>query len=175
MSAVHDLINQRFELNEQYHGSKENMAWLASTIYYGFCISSISALLLANASITLPVFIIFLFLSFIIFTAAMYFIILQFRMRWQSNDFQRAFNNILENINKNYTIPKFIKDFEIKQKEFKRPRSKKQIAFYTILWPFVFWRMSKMPTEYHTEIPSYVIALYLFLALNAVIIIKYIN
>lgn len=175
MSEAFELIKQRFELNENYHNAKESMAWLASTIYYGSCLSIISILLINDKRIWLEHLIILLLLSVTKYIGAMCFTNLQFRMRWQSNDTNSALGKIFDNYNPKYTVQNYMSDLAKYKKECSRRRCKGQVLTTTIFFPFMFWTIFKMDSEYHTEIPSYGIAFYLFLIEAAIIIVKYVN
>ncbi len=152
MSEAFELIKQRFELNENYHNSKESMAWLGSTIYYGFCTSIISILMINTNTLDLIHMIILLVASAAVFIGAISFINLQFRMRWQSNDINSALVKIFNNFNPKSTVQQYMKDLDKYKKEFARKRCKSQIFVTTIFWPLLFWRIYKMPSEY---IPKY--------------------
>jgi hypothetical protein len=96
-------------------------------------------------------------------------------MRWQSNDINSALGKIFDNYNPKYTVQNYMSDLAKYKKECSRKRCKRLVLTTTIFFPFMFWAIFKIDSEYHTEIPSYGIAFYLFLIEAAIIIVKFIN
>ena len=167
MSEALDLIKQRLEFTNSYHSEKENMAWLASTLFYGFCLAIISFLLGAIKPPEAMDLIVIACGTTVVFISAMVYINLQFRMRWQANDWTASINKVLDRYSQRYTVAQYRLDLRKCNAECARKRCKSQVFWVSLLWPVLFWRLRKMASEYHSEIPAYGIAIYLFLGVLA--------
>ena len=172
MSEAFDLIKQRIEMTDRYHASKERMAWLASTLYYGFCLAIISVLLNSKLHLNTIQAIIIMIGSIAVFVGAIIFVHWQFTMRWHANDWTSAVLKLRANYRQTDSVAKCVADLNKYEKECARSRCNRQMIIISILWPIMFWKLRRMDAEYRTEIPSYGIATYLFLAEIGMLITK---
>jgi hypothetical protein len=167
MSEALDLIKQRIEFTHRYHSEKENMAWLASTLFYGFCLAIISFLLGVKKHPEAMDLVVIALGTTVVFIGAMVYINLQFRMRWQANDWTASIDEVLNRYSQRYTIAQYRLDLRKCNAECERKRCNCQVFWVSLLWPVLFWRLRKMASEYRSEIPAYGIAVYLFLGVLA--------
>jgi hypothetical protein len=171
---VKDAILKHIELNETYHEVKERLAWLASVFYVSFSIASIEQFhKLGNYKPGLTL----LFLL-TVYLAGLGYTSFQFRHRWQSVYTAYALKDMLKDCNNDDPISLFMVKYDeaIKCKKQLKVNKRKAflLAILTITFPLMgsFYllyricggRKDLIDSRYNSEIPSYAISFYTFIA-----------
>ncbi len=170
-----DVILKHIELNDKYHDMKERMAWVAISIYMGFSVLLIRWLIETKCVFD-PTWPIIVGLT-IIYICVFCFIMLQFEHRWMSVDKSTALENVLR-ISNGTSISKFpdilIDELVKEQNKQGNKRCYLLIIFLTLIFPLYFgiyliYKALGRPcyiadSRYHTEIPTYTIITYFYLA-----------
>ncbi len=170
-----DVILKHIELNEKYHDIKERMAWVASSIYMGFSVLLIRWLL-ETKHVFDPKWPIMVGLT-IVYMCVFCFVLFQFEHRWMSAYKSIELKNVLRISNGRsvYAFPDMLAD-EVNKEENKKCNKRNYlfIIFLTLVFPLYFavyliYKTLGRPcyiadSRYHTEIPTYTILTYFFLA-----------
>ena len=170
MAEAFELLIKEKERKEKYHEEKERMAWLAGTLYYGFCLLIINYAIGLKGRLSTLHGVVLLLLSFVIFTAALRFVWLQFTMRWIANDDTVALNEVLRGYSDKLSVSACLDNLEQCKKQTKRPRKNAAMFIHAALWPILFWKDYRAKSEYRSELPAYAVALCLFTTKCLVII-----
>ncbi len=169
-----DTILKHIELNESYHNTKERMAWVASTLYFGFSVLLIKWLLSGKAVLNQNIPVVVVGLT-IIYICALCFVLFQFEHRWDSVYKTKALLNVLRKSDgRMYSeFPEILEDeMEVEKKKKCNKRSYLLIILLTFVFPiyFIIYLISKVfkgskcivDSRYHTEIPTYTILTYFY-------------
>jgi cytochrome bd-type quinol oxidase subunit 2 len=171
-----DLIIKKMELNEQYHQTKEKMAWVATSLFLTFtlaCYKWLYGLSFDNFGEAFPT----IFILSTVYLSALAFVSFQLRHRWQSVYESYALMDMLRKVEATSQVSSFpdlyktaIEDHKAKKENRRRPF---MIAVLTLFFPiaaaaFLVYRIlggrkDIINSRYHTEIPTYAIVTYFFI------------
>ena len=178
-----DVILKYIELNEAYHDKKEEMAWIATTIYLTFSVVTLGWMIGKHPPVVFSCLEKSLIAGLfgIIYLCAIRFISFQFYRRWVAVYLTPALEHILSEIkpgDQPCSFPALYK--KQKDEEEEKPGNKRKgfvfLLVYTLI-PFLLLSSrdicgNKFDLRYKTEIPTYTIITYMFIAQLAVVIFK---
>ena len=173
---MENIILKNIEMNENYHDKKEKMAWIASSIYFAFSLLILRWLI--DETIDGYQKIMLLVLLAVIYTSALCFISLQFKLRWESVEKSDALREVLRNLKDLDLAPSFPDKsehyLEIERNKDENKRKMWLILLLTISFPILLLSYAvykllggckwQIDSRYRTEIPTYTIITYFFIA-----------